>query len=253
MTRALLLLPALFVSFAALAQPTTPVLIPTFYNGPGQFGSQWRTDVVVVNGMEQSLEGRGVRFATHCPIAEGCETSYVAPSHRAQVAGPESARGLLLHLPANAADRVEFQGHFGEGDRRSYVLPIVRERDFRSDRFGMADVPFHGPFRSTLRIYSPDPLVDQFVIVRVIPTDAPFGIPEAVQVITLETDVPTSLPLRPAFAQLVLQRDFPQITGNSMRIELESIPRLDGRIPRIWAFVTVTFNDRNDVVVIVPQ
>ena len=257
MTRALFVLLALFSTLfatgAAVAQPTTPVLIPTFYNGPGQFGSQWRTEVIVVNGMEHNVDGRGVRFNITCPIPEGCESDRVPPKERGYVTGPESARGLLLHLPADGADRVGFTAHFGEGDRRSYVLPIVRERDFRTDAFGMADVPFNGPFRSTLRIYSPDPLDEQYVIVRAIPSHTPFAVPTAVQVITLESDIPTSLPLRPAFAQLVLQRDFPQITSGTMRIEIEPVPRLDGRIPRLWAFVTVTFNDRNDVVVIVPQ
>ncbi|HEX2062274.1 MAG TPA: hypothetical protein VHK90_16165, partial [Thermoanaerobaculia bacterium] len=60
---------ALLTALPLLAQ-TTPVLIPTFYNGPGQFGSQWFTNVWVVNGMETSLPGRGVTFLISCPIPE---------------------------------------------------------------------------------------------------------------------------------------------------------------------------------------
>jgi hypothetical protein len=245
------------MTYAALllaAALTTPVLIPTFYNGPGQFGSQWRTEVFVANGMEESVEGRGVRFLVQCPIPEGCTADRVPVKQRAMVEGPESDRGLLLHLPADAAHRVEFSAHFGEGDRRSYVLPIVRERDFRDDRVALPLVPFRGDFRTTLRIYSPDPLVDQQVMVRVMPSSNPFAEALATRIVTLGVDVPTSLPMRPAFAQLVLHREFPEVTqSNVLRIELEPVPRLDGRIPRIWAFATVTFNDRNDVVVIVPQ
>lgn len=233
---------------------TTPVLIPTFYNGPGQFGSQWRTDVFLVNGMQQNIEGRGVEFLVPCPIPEGCPSNQIAVKQRGVVSGPQSDRGLLLHLPADEAERVELAAHFGEGDRRSYVLPVVREDDFRDDRFGMPLVPLLGEFRTTLRIYSPDPLVDQQVIVRIMRASNPFGEAIATRVVTLDVNVPTSLPLRPAFAQMVLQREFPELLSNgAVRVEFDPVPRLDGRIPRIWAFATVTFNDRNDVVVIVPQ
>lgn len=243
---------ALLTALPLLAQ-TTPVLIPTFYNGSGQFGSQWFTNVWVVNGMEENLAGRGIEFTISCPIPEGCLSSDVPVKQYGAVSGPQSDRGLLLHLPADAAHLVEFSAHFGEGNRRAYELPIVRESDFRQDRFGMPVVPFHGDFRSTLRIYSPDPLVDQQVIVRLIPAHAPFIDPEATRIVTLGVEIPTALPIRPAFAQISLQREFPQIMSGAMRIDLESVPRLDGRIPRIWAFVTVTFNDRNDVIVITPQ
>jgi hypothetical protein len=241
-------------AFLLAAALTTPVLIPTFYNGPGQFDSQWRTDVFVVNPTEQSIDGRGATFFVPCPIPEACPSGTLGPRQEGILGGPESDRGLLLHLPADAAHRVEFDAHFGE-DRRSYALPIVREDDFHDDRFGLPLVPLLGDFRTTLRIYSPDPLVDQQVILRLMPASNPFGEPLATRVVTLDVTVPESLPLRPAFAQLVLQREFPEATrtNGAVRIEFEPVPRLDGRIPRVWAFATVTFNDRNDVVVIMPQ
>lgn len=242
----------LLAALPLLAQ-TTPVLIPTYYNGPGQFGSQWFTHVRVVNGTNADLDGHGLTFNVQCPIPEGCERPSVPARQYGDLVGPQSDRGLLLHLPIDSAEQFEFDAHFGEGDRRSYELPIVREDDFRQTAFGLPVVPFLGDFRSTLRIYSPDPLADQQVRVRIVPAYAPFALAEAGGIVTLSVDIPTSLPIRPAFAQLNLQRAFPEVTSGAMRVELEPLPRLDGRIPRIWAFVTVTFNDRNDVVVISPQ
>lgn len=250
MRPALVFLALLATAVPLVAQATTPVLIPTFYRGPGQFGSHWSAAVGIVNGSTVPLEGHGVVFSVPCPIPEGCLSGSIPPKEYGQIAEPVSSTGLLLHLPADQADAIEFQSAFGDVEHL-YQLPIVRERDFRSTPFSLT-VPVLGPFRSTVRIYSPDPLRDQQVLVHLRRPDHPFGDPVHTMTITLEVDDPHSVPIRPAFVQ-ISGADLPDIGAGSVRMTFEPVPRLDGRIPRIWAWATATDNRHNDVWVIWPQ
>ena len=55
------LLVLLVFSFSLFAQSTTPILIPVFYYGGGQVGSQWYTHVFIHNFTSQPIDGGGMR------------------------------------------------------------------------------------------------------------------------------------------------------------------------------------------------
>jgi hypothetical protein len=134
-------------------------------------------------------------------------------------------------------------------------LPVVRDEDFRT-RIGLPAVRLDSgsetpAVRAQLRIYSLDPSPGQQVRVEmrdwVHPTRT---FPIAVQVISLHPGDE----LHPAFAELDLQRAFPQLEvyEGTARVDVVAMPNSDST-PRIWAFATVTHNATNEVTVISPQ
>ena len=233
------------------------ILIPILYNGPGQHGSHWYTNVVVNHHGTQPLEGRGIVFLdVSCPIPEGCPAGNIEQGV-GFVIGPQSGRGLLLHPSEGDEDRVYVQAHFGEQRRHANTggveLPVARDDDFRT-HIGLPAVRLDGghetpAVRTQLRIYSLDPSPGQHVRVEMRGWHSPTAaVPEAVQVITLNAGDT----LHPAFAELDLQRAFPQVHEGAVRVDVVAIPDGD-HTPLVWAFVTMTHSATNEVTVISPQ
>lgn len=241
MKRLLLLLA---FSVSALAQTTTPILIPVLYQGGGQAGSDWYSFAYVNNFTSQTIDGHGVEFLVSCPIPEGCFFGELRSGDTGAVAGPQSASGLLLHVPADEADKFEIQGVFGEETRHRWgvQLPIVRERDFRTAAFAMPNVSLMGDFRTMLRIYGLEP---GDVRVDLVPWYYNAD-PYRSRTVTLAAPADDA---HPAFAQLDLQREFPDIVNLAGSVRLRIVPLG----PRVWAFVTVTQNATNEVTVITSQ
>ena len=257
MTRSLFLL--LFLSSAAFAQ-TTPVLIPVFYNGPGQYGSEWFTAVNISNFTTQTVQGHGLRFIDRtCPIPEGCETGNIAPNAFGSVAGPATASGFLLHIPAAQASQFELDARFGERTRNRYgvELPIARENDFRQvPGIVLPFVAMRGfadGLRTTLRIYSPDAIAGQRVGVEIGAWGTRNTLASTVVTLALSDPPGTAAPLRPAYAQLDLQQTFPAIFAGSVTVRVVPLPSEGGMTPRIWAFATAVRNDNNEVAVFSPR
>jgi hypothetical protein len=232
------------------------ILIPILYNGPGEHGSRWYTYASVNHFGTHVLDGRGVVFLSpDCPIPEGCERGELENGYGA-IVGPQSLGGLWLH-PVEG-DRVEVQAHFGERTRHAGTegveLPIARDEDFRSGRFGLPAVRLdggheHQVIRTTLRVYALDPSPGQHVRIEMRGWYNPAApVPEAVQIIALNPGDD----LHPAYAQLDLQDAFPQVQQGSVRIDI--IPEtVAGVTPRVWAFATVTHNATNEVTVVSPH
>ena len=259
MTRFLFLLVVLFVSFAALAQ-TTPVLVPVFYNGPGQHGSDWFTAVNIGNFTTQTVQGRGLRFIDRtCPIPEGCERGDIEPNDFGSIAGPNLQSGFLLHVPAAEADKFELDARFGERTRNRYgvELPIARESDFRYQPLVLPYVTMRGfgdNLRTTLRIYSPDAIAGQQVLVSLEPWGSRTTTFGTITVTLALSDPPgTARPLTPAFAQVDLQQAFPAVFGAAITVRVAPHGPQDAPRPRIWAFATAVRNDNNEVAVFTPR
>lgn len=250
----------LILSFtlSALAQ-TTPVLIPVLYNGPGQYGSEWFTAVNINNRTAQVVQTFGMRFIDRaCPSLEGCERSAIGPGSWGGIAGPNLQTGFFLHVPAAGSERFELDARFGERTRNTYgvELPLARENDFRRTAIALPYVALRGfadTLRTTLRMYGLEMAQGQRVRIDL----APFGSETivATKTVTLElSDAPgAALPLRPAFAQVELQREFPGIFGSAITVRVTPLPMPDGQAPRIWAFATAVRNDNNEVAVYSPR
>jgi hypothetical protein len=226
------------------------VLIPIFYNGAGQYNSEWFTAVNVYNRTSQRVSGNGVRFLDRaCPIPEGCETTNIEAGAYGGVLGPNFNGGFLLDVPAAEEEKFEVDARFGEKTRNKYgvELPIARENDFRRAPIVMPYVIMSGfseRLRTTLRVYSPDAIEGQQV--RVDLTNWGSTTVRATATLTLQLSDPpgTAVPLQPAFAQIDLQTAFPSYLGAITSVRVT---------PRIWAFATAVRNDNNEVAVYSPR
>lgn len=250
----------LLVASAALAQ-TTPVLVPVFYNGPGAYGSEWFTTVAVNNFSSQTIEGHGLETLVRCPIPEGCERTRFIAGDVGYVTGPQSSSGFLLYLPAAETRKVELDVRFGEVTRNQYgvELPVAREEDFRHEPVVLPYVRLTGygnELRTTVRIFSPDAIPGQQVRVEIRlqgqrPEDAPMGSRDLTLALTDPPNTPE--PMRPAYAELVLQQAFPENFNGYASVRVVPLPLAGDAVPRIWAMATSVRNDNNEVAVYSPQ
>lgn len=223
-----------YVDPAAAPDPSLfeRVLVPVLYNGPGAFGSQWETDVVMTN---VSAHAFGVLPAVSAPLRS--ETSL-------QTLFGNRAAGLVLFIPR--ANDVRFTSHIRDVSRDAAQwgteMPIVRESDTRS-RIVLRNVPLDPRYRLQLRVYGIDG-------VR-IPVSLFAG--TARREIGLRGPCTASaMPCNssdPAYASVDLQQLFPTLSGKQT-ITLEQPAQ---HPMRLWAFVTVTNNETQHTTMISPQ
>ena len=235
---------------------TSPILIPVYYNGGGRNDSGWFTNAFVNNLSGEDLPVGDIEAYVECPpVPEGCTQPFLKPGRHAYIGGPDSLRGFLLHPSAENADDIEVQVNFGNGALYPSLflgveMPVARERDFRTTRFGLTFVPVGGVGRTMLRIYSPDSIPGQLVTVELRAASQPQSPVFTTTLVTLDAIDFRESPTYPAFAQLQLE----DLAGRPGFYRVDIIPRTSGtHTPRVWAFATFTHNVTNDVTVISPQ
>ncbi len=224
-------------------------LIPSIATDvPGAFGSIWRSDFAIFNasGVQHSVLG------PFCdPTAPGCGKAPLVldpgigatPTLISQFAQTD---GGFLYVSKPAADVIS-AFRVRDLSRQSQTfgteIPIVSVSSFRQ-RIDLLNVPTDSRFRLSLRIYSANPAV-----ARVHIFSFPGQTELSVQDIVLASP-PTlgqTLNLSPAYARITL----PGILGaDHIRLEVDQV--LTGGAP-IWAFVTVTNNDTQQVTGVTPQ
>jgi hypothetical protein len=148
--------------------------------------------------------------------------------------------GHLLYIPKGSFDRLAASLRVSDVTRSSQSfgtrIPIVPDHEFRSDFLALLDVPASALFRDTLRIYSLDPQTS--VHIRVIRFDSTHIVAE------FDADLRDPIDMfHPGYAGL---SGFP--VEDHARIEIE--PR-GGK--RIWAFVSVTNNDTQQITIVAPH
>jgi len=191
----------------------TPVLFPVIVNGPGSFGSQWRTELTV-----------------------GTTVQSVPSLDPLLAANANFPGGALVYIPRQAAPKVFFGALVRDLSRQSEQLgtelPVVREKGFFDRPFEILNVPTDERYRVALRIYRIDR--GTAVHLRIGPLA---GAP------VVDTFVTTGV-----IGDLVQQ--FPQVAGKGpLRIEVDSRTT----VPGTWAFVSVTNNQTQAVTIISPQ
>src|SRR5258708_10990890 len=75
-------LPLLIIVLIGAPAAFAGIFVPLNYNGPGAYGSQWHTSVVVSNRSQSSLAGPGVQFRqfNQCLVpAQGCGSAVLSP------------------------------------------------------------------------------------------------------------------------------------------------------------------------------
>jgi hypothetical protein len=269
MTRYILSLVVLLTASAAVAQPAGfekvlfPIVIPTFAPVPGALGSQWVTDLAVLNraDVEVPLSGEYVCFQCRTPHGLKPGVTYgilpLPPGSRVGEVG-----GSFLFVDSRYIDQVRFGLRVRDISRQAdgfgSEVPVVRQRDFRADGVSLLSIPNLPNARITLRVYGFDPALAGTVAVRVY--DQPPGlavnlfsdmppdslIADRTYPVTYLPNFPADLDNFPRYAQI---GDLPLPAKDLARIDV--VPLTPGM--RIWAFATVTNNDTQEVTVISPH
>jgi hypothetical protein len=218
------------------------VLIPVVFHGPGAFGSNWVTELSLVNANSYVVE-------PWRPIA-----GQTAIASKPVIFGSENApNGLFLVVPRQATGGLTFHAAVRDTSRAdsewATQIPVVHETQFSTSPVELLDIPIDSRFRTMLRIYSPDPLLpdyarqvhvsvysltDGHVLREVYPSlTNPSGCSDAVSC----AEHPAFVSVADLTAGLPPGRAGVQIQGNAP----------------LWAFATVTNNDTQHVTVVSPQ
>lgn len=231
-------------------QAFATVLVPLIFNGPGAYGSQWRTDVRLRNTGDVALSPVtyfNMRFCPETPVLADpplpCRPE-IAPSTSAYVFTPDRPRGVLLRLVRGMADQATFSALVRDTSREDISfgaeMPIVREEDFRTGAIYFPNVPLHDSrYRFSLRVYllNTDREPVTYSLTR---PGGTFGGTRSVIATREAID-------EAAFAMV----DIPAVSAGvdtPTGIQLQSTG-----VSPIWAFLTITNNQTQQVTIIRPQ
>lgn len=244
--------------FALEPEPTPserillPILTPPVH---GAFGSEFHTDLRIANDSENVAFLLGLDSARCSPVC--LPTLFPLTLEPGQEVEPgdvtlSGSPGRFVFIDADQVSSVamNLRVHDVTRDGLNYgtEIPIVRERDFKTNRITFVGVPTDARFRNTLRIYGESP-IDVLVTVGDLPA------------VRLRLSGGLALPgggidlsdfFKPAYASF---SSFP--TGFApVRVTVEAspdfIPLLPIEVP-LWAFITVTNNDTQVISTITPQ
>ncbi|HEX6101007.1 MAG TPA: hypothetical protein VF432_32115 [Thermoanaerobaculia bacterium] len=217
------------------------VLVPVLYEGGGAYGSEWATEVDMINASRSP--------AHFVPEAARPLTS-LGPRSRVSLDGfGNRPSGLVLFVPRGfdirfgsvIRDRSRDESQWGT------ELPVVRERDTRT-ALTLANVPFDPRYRVQLRIYEIDGgPVDVQVTASRGTESATKGY--AVRAVCAE---PPCSGNRPSYRSVDLTAELSSLMGKG-RFDVTVANMRGWMSPRMWAFITVTNNETQHVTVISPQ
>ena len=257
MKRALLVLVA-FLSAVDLSAATHRVLVPLVAHAvPGAFGSVWQTESEMFNLGVTSLTAV---YERSCPgVCTGSRS--VGGEQGIELNDAMSfanGSGALLYIVSDDAPRVGFALRVRDLSRQAESwgteIPVVREEDAFSDTFDLLGVPLLDRFRHMLRVYD---LTGQPGTVHVEYFSTKTG--ERVGTFDLallgRNDVTFTLenhvvPEFPSYAQLyepITQTAL--VAGDTLRVRITP----SGSTQRLWAFVTITNNETQQLTTITPQ
>lgn len=242
--------------------PVQRVLVPIYGGAFGAFGSQWISELRVMNTGSGGavIDNVGLGCTTNeCfpdPFAPG--TSIDASLSIRDVLGGTGIPGALLLVKKDVLSQFEFQLRVRDisrdAERWGVAVPVVPESLAR-ERVDLLGVPIDSRYRQMLRVYAFDRLSGSQVRVRIYGATAnPLQIPTSSDALLAETILPLQLAptaSMPSYAELSNLAQLPGVAGspfNEIRVTAESLQPLG-----IWAMVSVTNNTTQEVTVIAPN
>jgi hypothetical protein len=223
------------------------VLFPVAYTGPGGFGAMWSTEAFAYNGNPHSLRPQaGLTYANCPPNVSPC-SGLLQPLETAPIVLPaDRPNGYVAFIAREAANDLDINARIRDTSRSALTwgteIPVVRERDFRDKPFSLLDVPVSSPFRQTLRVYSTN-TSKKFTLVNIYASGA------------TEPIVRANIPLTPIDDALAsgsiadISTVYPQVRDKGpLRVEVVTFAP-----ERMWAFVSITNNDTQQVTLVTPK
>lgn len=230
-------------------------LVPVLgHEVPGANSSLWTTELTVHNALPQT---RVVLRAPTCdprlPVI--CPDTRIEPSESKSLRVYESGIGVaaaFLYAPKAVADALPMELRVRDLSRENEgwgtEIPVVRLSDYAVSQH-LLDVPADPRYRATLRIYGPGewPLE---VRVRVFPTNGDEAIEDQqIMLHGISSVLPIEFPLHPAYAQLDPLTSKVRASGHpTVRVEVSTDPPVT-----IWAFISITNNETQQVTAITPH
>ncbi len=258
----LLLVVAFPVTSATLASASYDrFLLPVYFpfSVDGALGSRWISEVTLSNGGDQPVQVKGVGVG--CPF-DPCPDIPIQPG----VTVPLFFRGLEINaVPGRFIDvqhdatafaiQLRIRDVSRENLSFGTELPVVHESRAVAGTLNVANIPLAPNYRQLLRIYDFSQTLGAGVRIRffdVAPSSAQTWLDQPRDVLLREATVPFLVRLsdQPGYAQF---SDFGPLIAASLhamlRIQMEPL----NPNSRIWALVTLTNNDTQQVTIVSPK
>ncbi len=259
---------ALLIAVAANAQPSAAdyeqVLVPiTSTDIAGLNGSRWITDSMIANTSSEDADVLGPYLSPIAspPVAVALRlpAGSLMTLPPPQALAPQPGReGELLGVPRVLGRKIAFNSRVHDTSRQAQTwgteLPIVRENEF-GDSLMLLNVPGDSRYRLLLRIYTRTSAADVRVRADVLATlipilDPPSFGPLFERVIHLDAPVASGAGAiasfgRPGYVQVTIPT-----LGVPMQIKVSAE---SGSANNIWAFISITNNDTQDVTLVTPR
>ena len=232
----------------------TRFLVPlTAHEVPGANGSLWTTEFTLFNASTTvsmqvlgPFDDPGDLFIADPPLLAPGETRTL----RLYPRGESPGDGAFVYVPAPltwaASMSLRVRDISKNAQSWGTEIPVVRHQDTRS-RITLIDVPTDPRYRAMLRVYRWTQPHATRVSIYVPDRDEP------IRVYDLAANPGTSDPDHPPYQSLDLLTDDVRAAGSTLRIEIDnSGPSLTPPPPLIWAFVSVTNNETQQVTAILP-
>jgi hypothetical protein len=233
------------------------VLLPVAASGPGPNGARFETEILITNAGDEAVPIGGAAIPC-CSTGQSPPPLRLIQPHTTSTFTPgfylaEAYTGAFITVPSRMARDVitKVRVHDTSRDASSFgvEIPVVSDLDFAAT-VRLEGIPTDARFRSTLRVYAYDARNFGPVTLRV--RDAADGtllatVPVALNSPNLQTEASD---LFPTAAQLSL---------DSIIAPLRSHPRLridiadSDAIRPIWAFVSITNNETQEITLVTPQ
>ncbi|HYC92676.1 MAG TPA: IPT/TIG domain-containing protein [Thermoanaerobaculia bacterium] len=227
----------------------------------GANGSQWRGELTFFNGSAHNavLIGKFAPPGVLTPPIPDAETVAPRGTSKPILYGSGATAGAFLYVPKPLAGDVRKSLRIRDLSRNANSwgteIPIVRI-DEVGTTMTLIDIPTDPQYRATLRIYhwSAYPGVARVTIYA--PDRA-----EPVSQFDVESHAPfppqpeVDMPFYPSYSQVDLLTPAVRAAGPSIRVEVYNYgdnPRVSPPFPAIWAFVSVTNNETQQVTVMTP-
>jgi len=227
------------------------ILAPTVARStPGAFGSVWITEFAVLNG---NALAAAMEYARACPSQCSDQVQIDPGAYRDindVLNSASGAPGVLVYVPSTSARLMEFSLRVRNLAVQALTfgaeVPVVREENAFTRAFSLLNVPLDTRFRHTLRVYD-------FIGVTGFAKVEYLSIPNST--LLAERDVPLfgeaakgpSGLSYPAFGSL----GQPAEVANAERVRIRITPTDSSQ--RLWAFVSFTNNETQEVTNISPQ
>lgn len=278
---AIALVVSLSFSLAAFAQQQNVnlndydvLLVPVFFFGAGAHGSDWETRIDMVSSDEATADMPVPLFNE--PFEETCGTpdGRIEPRFTRSVCREfASPAGLLVYVPREVDQKkVQFKARIRDLSRQATSagteIPVLRESDFRVEPFYLLNVPSDARFRANLRVYGGlETFSPEFRFIY--PSGGVVGLEiydsrdllTPIVNTTLDLSAPQSIEgsgvlTQPAYVSIGdLVATYPQLANvpeYTIRIEPYQSIVDPPREESVWAFVSITNNDTEQVTTITP-